>query len=161
MKRNKALFLTQASLVAALYVILTLLSNMFGLGSGAFQVRLSEALSILPVFTFAAVPGLFCGCLISNFLTGAVIWDIIFGSLATLLGALGTHLLRDRRLLALTSPIIANTFIIPFVLTYAYGIEGTVPLFMLTVGIGEMLSAGVLGYILMQALERYGKGIHW
>ena len=128
--------LTVASLIATLYVMLTLLARLFGLDSGVIQIRFSEALCILPIFTPAAIPGLFVGCLLSNILAGAVVWDVIFGSLATLLGAIGTRLLKGNRFLAVIPPILANTLIIPFVLSFAYGAEGTIPYFMLTVGIG-------------------------
>ena len=155
MKNKKAYFITQAAVIAALYVVLTLFINAFDLASGASQVRISEALTILPYFTPAAVPGLFIGCLLSNFMTGAAIWDIIFGSLATLIGAIGTYLLRKWKWCAPLPPILSNTIIIPFVLTYAYGIPGGIPFFMLTVGAGEVLSCGVLGMILLFALQRY------
>ena len=155
MKDKKAYFITQAAVIAALYVVLTLFINAFDLASGAIQVRISEALTILPYFTPAAVPGLFIGCLLSNFMTGAAIWDIIFGSLATLIGAIGTYLLRKWKWCAPLPPILSNTIIIPFVLTYAYGIPGGIPFFMLTVGAGEVLSCGVLGMILLFALQRY------
>ena len=155
MKNKKAYFITQAAVIAALYVVLTLFINAIDLASGAIQVRISEALTILPYFTPAAVPGLFIGCLLSNFMTGAAIWDIIFGSLATLIGAIGTYLLRKWKWCAPIPPILSNTIIIPFVLTYAYGIPGGIPFFMLTVGAGEVLSCGVLGMILLFALQRY------
>lgn len=97
MEKKSALFLTQAAMIAALYVVLTYIANLFGLASGVIQIRLSEMLCILPVFTPAAIPGLFIGCLLSNILTGCVIWDILFGSLATLAGAIGTYLLRNHK----------------------------------------------------------------
>ena len=147
--------LTYGAMIAALYVVLTLLAKVFGLDSGAIQVRFSEALCILPVLTPAAIPGLFVGCLLSNLLTGAMVWDVIFGSLATLIGAIFTRKLREHRYLATLPPIIANTLIIPFVLTYAYGIPGGIPYFMLTVGIGEVISCGILGSILFSLLKKY------
>lgn len=152
---KKINFLTQAAMIAALYVVLTLAINAFGLASGAIQVRVSEALTILPYFTPAAVPGLFIGCLLSNTITGCALFDIIFGSIATLLGAVGTYLLRRHKWLAHVSPIIANTIIVPFVLSYVYGTPGTIPYLMLTVGIGEVLSCGVLGMVLLFALNKY------
>ena len=155
MKQKKAYFITQAAVIAALYVVLTLFINAFNLANGAIQVRISEALTILPYFTPAAIPGLFVGCLLSNFLTGAAIWDIVFGSLATLLGAIGTYLLRKQKWYAPIPPILANTIIIPFVLTYAYGLPGGIPFFMLTIGAGEILSCGILGMILLFALQKY------
>ena len=161
MKHKGILFVSQGAIIAALYVVLTMLANALGLANYPVQLRFSEALTVLPLFTGAAIPGLFVGCLISNILSGAVIWDVIFGSLATLIGAIGTYLLRRYKLLPLLPPIISNPLIVPFVLAYGYGIEGTIPFFMLTVGLGEAISCGVLGYLLMLVLRKNGKGIKW
>lgn len=159
-RRNHAEFIVQGAAIAALYVVLTLFSNIFGLASGVVQVRISEALTVLPFFTFAAVPGLFVGCVISNLLAGSAIWDVIFGSAATLIGAVGTYLLRKRtKWLAPLPPIAANTMIVPFVLAFAYGAEEGIPFLMLTVGAGEVISCGVLGLILLKALEKRSKDI--
>ena len=79
MRNKKVLFITQGAVIAAIYVVLTYIVSLLGLTNGVIQVRLSEALTILPVFTPAAIPGLVVGCVISNILTGAVIWDVIFG----------------------------------------------------------------------------------
>ncbi len=157
MKNNKALFITHAAVIAAIYVVLTYLASMLGLSSNVIQVRFSEALTILPYFTPAAIPGLFVGCIIANMLTpGVVIWDIIFGSAATLIGAVGTYLLRKKpKWLAPLPPILANTIIVPFVLIYAYGVTDGLPFLMLTVGVGEVISCGVLGILMMKCLERY------
>lgn len=88
MKKAHTKALAQGAAIAASYVVLTFLANALGLSSGVIQLRFSEALTILPVFTPAAVPGLFAGCLLANILTGCLPLDVIFGSLATLLGAL-------------------------------------------------------------------------
>lgn len=146
--------LAQGGMIAALYVVLTLLSAAFGLSSGAVQLRLSEALTLLPCFFPGAVPGLFVGCLLSNLLTGGILWDVVVGSLASLLGALGTRLLRKNRWLAMLPPILSNILLIPPVLAWGYRLEGTIPFFMLTVGIGEVLSCGVLGQLLYSAMEK-------
>lgn len=156
-KKSRTVLITEGAAIAALYVALSFASNMAGLANGAIQLRLSEALTVLPVFTVAAVPGLFAGCLLSNLLTGCAVWDIVFGSTATLIGAIFTYLLRKRRLLSPLPPIVSNTLIIPFILRYVYVIEGSIPYFMLTVGIGELLSCGVLGYTLLFALEKKAK----
>lgn len=159
-RRNHADFIVQGAAVAALYVVLTLLSNIFGLASGVIQVRFSEALTILPFFTPAAIPGLFVGCIISNLLAGSAIWDVIFGSIATLIGAAGTYLLRKKtKWLAPLPPIAANTIIVPFILAFAYGAEESIPFLMLTVGAGEVISCGILGLVLLKALEKYSKEI--
>ena len=153
---KKVQFITQAAVIAALYVVLTLLANALGLANYAIQVRFSEALTILPFFTPAAIPGLFVGCILSNYITGCILWDIIFGSLATLLGAVGTYLIRKKLpdLCACIPPILANTIIVPFVLTYAYHFEGGILFFMLTVGAGELISCGILGIILLKTLKK-------
>ncbi len=154
MKNKNVAFLTQAAMIAAIYVVLTYLFAPFAFGE--IQVRISEALTILPLFTPAAVPGLFIGCLAGNILGGAVLPDIIFGSIATLTGAVFTYLLRDHPPVAgIIPPILSNTVIIPFVLRFGYGVNLPVPFMMLTVGIGEVLSCGILGMVLYTALSRY------
>jgi uncharacterized membrane protein len=159
--KNKTRYLTLAAVIAALYVVLTYLSALFGLsGQNLVQVRLSEALCILPYFTSAAVPGVTLGCLIANLLTGAHALDIVFGTLATLLGAVGTRMLRKWRFLAPLPPILANTVIVPFVLRYAYlMVDIAMPILFLTVGIGEILSVGVLGTVLLLSLQKREKQI--
>ena len=154
MKNKKTLLLCQGALIAALYIVLTFVANAFGLANYAVQVRLSEALTILPFFTPAAIPGLFIGCLLSNILTGCAIPDIIFGSIATLIGAILTYALRKQKWLAPVPPIVANAIIVPLVLKYAYGIE---PLWFsfVTVTAGEIISCGILGMILLYALDKY------
>ena len=152
-KRN--LFITQAALIAALYVVLTLVSAAFGLDSKAIQFRLSEVLTVLPALTPAAIPGLFIGCLLSNFICGAMLPDMIFGSLATLIGAVGTYFIGKRvKWLSALPPIAANTVIVPLVLKYAYHLDGTVPFFALTVFIGEFVCCGILGTVLLYAIPK-------
>lgn len=154
MMNKKTRFLTQSALIAALYVALTFVSAVMGMASGAIQLRLSEALTILPVFTPAAVPGLFIGCLAANLLTGAAIWDIIFGSIATLLGALGTYYFGKNRYLAVMFPILSNSVIVPFVLKMAYGVSDGYLFLFLTVFLGEVISCGIFGLILRSSLEK-------
>ncbi len=142
-------------LVAALYVVFTLIASALGISSGAIQIRFSEALCILPVFTPAAIPGLFIGCFISNLLSGAIIWDVVFGSIATLIGAIGTYILRKNRWLACLPPILANTIIVPFLLYFAYHVGGGIFILFVTVGIGEIISVGILGELLYSALQKH------
>ena len=152
MKDNKVRFLAQGAMIAAVYVALTVVFAPIYFSE--IQVRVAEALTILPVFTPAAIPGLFIGCLIGNIAGGAVVPDIIFGTLATLIGAFGTWKLRRAHpFLAPVPPILANTVIVPFVLKYAYEVPLPVPFMMLTVGAGEILSCGVLGMLLYYALR--------
>ena len=155
MKDQRIKLICQGGIIAALYLALTLLANALGLANYAVQVRFSESLTILPYFTSAAVPGLFVGCLLSNILTGCALPDIIFGSLATLIGAVSTYMLRNKsKWLAPLPAILSNAIIVPFVLLYAYGIE---PLWFsfVTVTAGEIISCGVLGMLLLNALRKY------
>ena len=154
MKNKGTLFMVQAAAIAAVYVVLTTVFAAFSFGE--VQVRISEALTILPVFTPAAIPGLFVGCLISNFLGGAILLDVIFGSIATLIGAVFTWKLRNSsKWLAPLPPIVANAIIVPFTLYYGYGVNLPIPFMMLTVGVGEVVGCGVLGLVLYTALNRY------
>ena len=159
MKANKTLFLCQAALVAALYVVLTYVARLFGLDSGVIQLRFSEALCILPIFMPAAIPGLYVGCLVSNILMGAIWMDVLVGPIATLLGALGTYALRRYVWLAPLPPILANTLLIPPVLAFGYGATQSIPFLMLTVGIGEVLSIYVCGMLLYAALRK--RNLRW
>ncbi|SDB37386.1 Uncharacterized membrane protein [Pseudobutyrivibrio sp. YE44] len=157
--KSNVLKITQGAMIAALYVVLTWVANVLGLANGAIQVRFSEALCILPIFTPAAIPGLFVGCLISNIINGCVIWDIIFGSLATLIGAVGTYLLRKTKFFFTLPPVIANMVIVPFVLRYAYMSEDTYWFMVVTVGIGEVISVCILGFILKTVLDKNKRAI--
>ena len=146
--------LTQGAVIAALYVALTYVASFFGLSSGVIQVRLSEALCVLPLFLPAAVPGLYIGCLLANILTGCVALDILMGPIATLIGAVGTYLLRRHPRLALLPTILANAVIVPVVLRYGYGMGDAMWYMVGTVGAGEIISVGILGTLLYEALRR-------
>ena len=154
-RKASTLYVCQAACIAALYVILTLLSHALGLASGPIQIRLSEMLCLLPIFLPAAIPGVTIGCLLANLLTGAVFLDILIGPIATLIGALGTYWLRRYRLLAPLPPVLANTLLIPFVLAYGYGAEEAIWLMMLTVGAGEVISIYALGLLMVKALTPF------
>lgn len=157
--RKQIKFICTAAFIASMYVVLTWISALFGLSSGIIQIRISEMLCALPIFTAAAIPGVTIGCLIANMLTGALMLDVIFGTLATLIGALGTYLLRKHPIPALLMPVASNTLIIPSILAYVYLFEGGVAFFTLTVGIGEMISAFGIGLILYKALNKRSKYI--
>ena len=155
-RNSKTAFLTKSAVIAALYVVFMEFSAVLGISSGVIQFRLSEMFAVLPIFTPAAIPGVFIGCLISNIITGGVIWDVVFGSLASLIGALGAWFLRKKSVyLAPVPTVAANMLIVPFVLRYAYGAEGSIPFFMLTVGLGEFVCAGILGVFLAKTLKKY------
>lgn len=153
--KEKTLYLTRAALIAALYVILTFLANMFGLASGAIQFRVAEALTVMPLFYKEAIPGLWVGCVLANILTGCAMWDVVFGSIATLLGALGTYYIgRKKPILGPVFPIISNMLIVPPVLQYVYGAEDSYWFLVTTVGIGEIVCCGVLGWGLYKVYKK-------
>ncbi len=152
--------IAQGGLVAALYTVLTLLSNVLGIADGVVQFRLSEALCILPLFTPAAIPGLFVGCLLSNFLIGCALWDVIFGALATLAGAWGAYLLRKKPGLAPLPTVLANMAIVPTLLLTVYALEGSWWFFALTVGVGEAAVCFGLGLPLYRALNKRKEVLH-
>lgn len=145
-------FLTQAAIIAALYAALTLLLQPISGFQGNFQLRVSEALTLLPVFTPAAVPGLFVGCLIANLLGGATIMDVIFGSLATLLAAFLTRRLRFNAPLAALAPVLVNMVVVGLTLSLTLNL----PLLptMGWVGLGQLLACYALGLPLVWALRK-------
>lgn len=138
-----------SAIIAALYAALTLL--LAPLSYGPIQLRVSEALTLLPVLLPQSIPGLFVGCLLAN-LMGACPWqDIVFGSLATLLAALGTWHFRKSRLLAAACPVIANGLIVGLVVSLSY--NQPIAFTMLTVALGEA-AAVALGLIMIRLIER-------
>ena len=152
MNNKKTLFLTEAAVIAAIYTVLVLAFQ--PISFGPIQFRIAEALTILPYFTPAAIPGVTIGCFLSAILTGADILDMVFGSLATLIAAVISYQLRRNKFLVPIPPIIANALIIPWVLRYAYDVPDAIPFMMLTVGAGEVLAVGVLGTMLLLSLEK-------
>ena len=175
MRNSKVLFMVQAAMIAAIYVVLTMLANSIGLASQDIQVRFSEALTILPFFTPAAIPGLFVGCIIGNIVTSCHPIDVIFGSLATLIGALGTYFIAHgftrpgdknyysknplKKWLTPIPPIVANMLIVPHVIAYCYGSDYTLPISTLFVGAGEVISCFMMGMVLLYALEPHKRAI--
>ena len=153
-RNTNILRITYGAVIAAIYVVLTVIFA--PISFGPMQVRIAEMLMILPMFTPAAVPGLFIGCIIANMLGGAIALDVIFGSLATLIGVWGGYLLRRSRWLVPIPPILSNALIVPFVLKYGYGFtEIPLPLMMVYIAIGEIIGCYVLGEILGGVLLRY------
>lgn len=157
-KKTKAV--VYGAIIAAMYTVLTLFASSFGLANGMIQVRISEALTILPFFTPYAIGGLFAGCFVSNIITGCALWDIVFGSIATLIGAVFTYYCGKikspkAKYLAPLGPIVSNTLIVPPILTYVYGVKEAYILICLGVCVGEIISAGILGMLLYFGIERH------
>ena len=158
MKTPTVLRTTQGAMIAALYVCLTFVSAAFGLSSGVIQLRLSEALCVLAVFTPAAVWGLPLGCAIANLITLCEPLDVLFGALATFVGALVARALR--KLPAWVAPIpntVANTLAVPFILRLVYQVPEALPYLFVTVGIGEILSCQVFGMLLYPFFDKRRK----
>ena len=160
MKRNntsrRVLFLCRAALIGALYAALTYLGMPFA--SGVIQFRISEALCILPLFLPEAIPGLYVGCILANIFPSLSVPDMIFGSLATLIGAVGAYLLRNLplkwRWVATLPTIFANAFIVPLVLRFSYGSPDSYMFMFASVGIGEIVCAGIGGSLLYYTLRK-------
>ncbi len=153
-KKNALRSLTMSAMIAAGYLALTFLSSLAGLSSGAIQLRLSEILCVFAAFSPCAIAGLSVGCLLANFLTGALLFDVFFGTLATLIGAVGTYLLRRHAILRLVPPIVSNTVTVGLLLRYCYGMQ--LPIFVLMTGVfaGELVTAGALAYLFGRAWEK-------
>ncbi len=153
MKNEQTREIAFGGMIAALYVVLTFVAQAFGLASGAIQVRFSEALCLLPCLTPAAVPGLTVGCVLANLLTGCAPWDVVFGSLATLIGAIGTRMMKDKPMLSWIPPVLSNTIIVPIVLMKVYGVDTAWPLLTFQIFAGEMISVCILGLLLYKAVK--------
>lgn len=155
MRKNTTREIAFGGMIAALYIVLTMVSAAFGLASGVIQVRLSESLCLLPVLTGAAVPGLMIGCVLANLITGCLPLDVVFGSLATLIGAVGTRMMRKKySMWAWIPPVLSNAIIVPFVLIHVYGVTDAWWFLFLTVGAGELISCGLIGLGVFQVASR-------
>lgn len=157
--KNSTRSLTRAALIAALYLLLTLIFQ--PISFGAVQFRISEALMLLPVLTVDAVPGLFVGCVLANLLGGGIWYDVVLGSIATLLAAMCVRKLREKPVLGAAMPVLFNGLIVGPVVYLAYvrapG-EAINALLMLssvgTVALGELVVCYVLGLPLLKLLRR-------
>lgn len=150
MKNKNVMWIVQGAIIAAIYVVLTII--LAPISYGQLQVRISEALTILPAFTHAAIPGLFIGCIIANIYGGAGIVDIVFGSLATLIAAFLSSKM-SRRWMVPLPPVIINGLVIGWVLNYVYDLPLLIS--MASVALGELIACYGLGYPLMIVLEKY------
>ncbi len=156
--RKRTRFITQSAIIAAMYVVLTYVTSFFGLASGAVQCRLSEALLVLPMFTPSAIPGLFIGCALSNLMTGCILPDVVFGSIATLFGAVGAYVFKDKHPVLATLPnVLSNMLIVPLVLRYAYALDEGLLYFVATVGAGEIISCSILGFAMHVFLKPHAR----
>jgi uncharacterized membrane protein len=145
--------MVQAALIAALYVVVTV--SFAPISSGLFQLRFSEALTVLPALLPAAIPGLFVGCLLGNFLVGASLVDIIFGSLTTLAAAYLSYRLRHKKWLVPMPPVILNAIVVGYMLVYVYAVPVSIFVAMAWVAAGQFVACYIIGYPLLRILDRY------
>ncbi|MDP3447094.1 MAG: QueT transporter family protein [Eubacteriales bacterium] len=147
--------LAQGAIIAAVYALLTIF--LAPISSGLIQCRVSEAMSVRPDFTCSAVPGLFIGCLLANLLMGVPIYDVVLGSLATLIAAFITYKMRNRvsKYLAPLPSVVVNALVVGALLVYVY--EVGVPFWVAAgyVAIGQAIACFALGLPLMTVLERF------
>ena len=139
--------------IAAIYAVLTI--AIAPLSYGMMQLRFSEAMTILPVFTPLAIPGLFIGCLLANLLSPVGVVDVVFGSLASLLSAYGTYKLRNKILLAPLPPVLVNGVVVGLMLKYYYGVDAPLALCMLWVAGGQAVACYGLGLPLKKILDKH------
>ena len=159
--------IVRGGLIAAIYVVLTLIFQPISFSMNSpLQFRVSEALTLLPMLTVDAVPGLFVGCLLANWLGGGIWFDVVLGALATLMAALCTHQTRSKPVLAAIFPTLFNGLIVGPVVYFAYvrapGAPVSLPtlaLYMGAVALGELVVCYVLGLPLVQGLKRLPKDL--
>ena len=147
--------LVRAAIIAAIYALLTI--ALAPISSGLIQCRVSEAMCILPYFTFSAVPGLFVGCLLANLLTGAPFYDVLLGSFATLLAAYLTYLMRKRlpKFLAPLPSVVVNALVVGALLVYVYNVGVSYWVAAGYVAIGQAIACFVIGLPLLSLLEKF------
>ena len=152
MKKKTTKYVLQGAIIAAVYAVLTIV--LAPISYGPMQVRISEALTVLPVFTPAAIPGLFVGCFVANMVGPYGAIDMICGSIATLIAALLTYKLRNNTWLAPLPPVVLNGVIIGGMLHFAYGVPN-LPACMAWVAVGEAIACYAIGVPLIKLLGRY------
>jgi uncharacterized membrane protein len=150
---KKVIFMVQAALIAAVYIVLTV--SFAPISSGLFQLRFSETLTVLPALTPAAIPGVFIGCLLGNFLVGATFLDVVFGSLTTLVAAYLSYRLRDKKWLVPLPPVLLNAVVVGCMLVYIYSVKVALPVAMAWVAAGQIGACYIIGYPLLTLLDRY------
>ena len=153
MKKTKDIVMS--AVIAAIYAVLTLC--LYVISYGPVQFRFSEALTILPIFTAKAIPGLTIGCIIANIMGGYGILDVVFGGVATLLAAVCTRAFRKNSFLALFSPVFFNSLIVGPMLYFVVPESKSLLFNIVTVGAGEMAVCFAVGYPLIRLLKKYPK----
>lgn len=159
--KTKTRGMALSAAIAALYAVLTVMPGLNLLAYGSVQFRVSEVLCILPLFTPWAIPGLTVGCFLANVLSTAGTLDMLFGTIATLIAATCTYLLRNKpKVVALLPPVISNGLIIGWMITYFYtdtaGKFAQVLAYnMFTVALGEVGVCFLLGLPFAAYIEKH------
>lgn len=151
--------ITQSAAICAVYIALSWIFAPISFGHNLFQMRISEVMTVLPLYTPAAIPGLFLGCALSNMLIGGLgIIDLVFGSLATLSAAVCTYLMRRKpKSISLLPPVIINAVVVGAYLNYLISPEINILINMGWVLLGQAVSCYGLGLPLCKILDKYGK----
>lgn len=157
MKQSRGKYIASAAVIAALYGALTLVLS--PISYNVMQVRLSEGLTVLALYTPAAVPGLFVGCFFANILGPGGLTDAIFGSIATLLGCLGVRALRRKPWLALASDVVSNALIVGLELRYVFALEMHPLICMGWIALGELISVYLPAIPMKRLLDKNAKDI--
>ncbi|MBE7039861.1 MAG: QueT transporter family protein [Ruminococcaceae bacterium] len=152
---RKTKHIVMSAVIAAIYAVMTL--SLYVISYGPIQFRLSEALTILPVFTANAIPGLTIGCIIANIMGGYGIMDVVFGGVATLLAAVCTRVFRKNSFMALFSPVFFNSLIVGPMLYFVVPESKSLLFNIFTVGAGEFVVCFAVGYPLIRLLKKYPK----
>lgn len=162
-RKEKINYIVLSAVIAAFYAGLTFISGFFGLAYGPIQFRLSEVLNVLAVFTPAAIPGLTVGCFLSNIMSYNPV-DMLFGTAATLISAVISYLLRNKKIgklpfLSFLSPVLFNSLLIGLEISLFFGDKGAAyPNFILNaafVALGEAVICFGFGTPFYFFLEKY------
>ena len=162
---DKPRFARQAFVIAVIYAAITVAMSYLDLANPDYQLRISEAMCVLPYFMPSAIPGLFFGCILGNYFGGCAMLDVIFGSLTTLVAAIITACLRKKSPWFAPLPaMILNTIVVPILLPFCQPSMfrvSRIPIYMLRVGAGEFVSCFVLGMFLLIFIKKNFKYRVW
>ena len=153
LKNNTSSFIANAAIIAAVYAALTLI--LAPISFGVFQIRLSEALCVFSLFTPSAVPGITIGCFLANLIGGGGVWDVVLGSLASLIGCFGMYKLRDRKYIAPLANVLSNGVIVGLMLHHIYGFSSPL-ICVLLITAEELVPMYALGLSLAAFISKKG-----
>lgn len=153
LKNHTSVYIANAAILAAAYAAITLI--VAPVSFGVFQIRLSEALCVFSLYTPAAIPGITIGCFFANLIGGAGIWDIVLGTLASLIGCFGMYKLKSREYIAPLANVLSNGLIVGSMLHYIYDFANPLICILLVMA-EELLVMYVLGLPLSAFIKKTG-----